>query len=48
MNKGFMAFIRKISNKMIETQKKSAEVAYFFESLPEWADYLKEDLLKIN
>jgi hypothetical protein len=48
MNKGFMAFIRKISNKLVETQKKSVEVANFLDSLPEWTEYFNEDLTKIN
>lgn len=44
MKKGFMAFVRKISNKLVEAQKKSNEVSNFLDSLPEWTDYFNEDL----
>jgi hypothetical protein len=36
MSAGYMAFVRQISNKLVEMQKKSPEVANCLESIPEW------------
>lgn len=44
MSAGYMAFVRQISNKLVEMQKKSPEVANCLESIPEWNVYYEEDL----
>ena len=41
---GFMAFVRKMANKLIEVQKKNTEVNNCLESIPEWGDYYENDL----
>jgi hypothetical protein len=41
---GFMAFVRKIANKLIEMQKKNTEVNNCLESIPEWGEYYDNDL----
>lgn len=44
MSAGYMAFVRSISNKLVEMQKKSPEVASCLESIPEWQEYFQNDL----
>ena len=44
MSAGYMAFVRQISNKLIEMSKKSPEVANCLESIPEWQIYFQDDL----
>jgi hypothetical protein len=48
LNRGYIAFIRKIANKLSELQKKNDEVANFLDSIPEWNDYYDNDLKKAN
>lgn len=46
--RGFLVFIRKIANKMVEMQKANEEVASFLESIPEWGEYYEGELKKVN
>lgn len=48
LNRGYVVFIRKIANKLIELQKNNEEVANFLESIPEWKEYVEEDLEHAN
>jgi hypothetical protein len=48
VNKGFMAFMRKLSNKLVDLQKKNDEVSNFLESIPEWAEFHDNVLTTIN
>ena len=43
-----MAFVRKLANKLIEMQSKNVEVNNCLESIPEWGEYLTNDLKPIN
>ena len=36
MTNGFMAFLRKIANKIVEIQTKNEDVSIILESIPEW------------
>jgi hypothetical protein len=48
VNNGYMAFIRKIANKIVEIQKKNDEVTMILESNPDWRTYYETDLKVIN
>lgn len=48
VQKGFVIFMRKIANKMIEMARVNEELASFLESIPEWADYADGELKKAN
>lgn len=45
---GYMPFVRKISNKLVELQKKDDEVANFLDSIPEWAEFVDTHLKRHN
>jgi hypothetical protein len=46
--KGFLIFIRKIANKLVEMQKANEEIASFLESIPEWTEYQDTELKQAN
>jgi len=46
--KGFLVFMRKIANKMVEMAKSIEEIASFIESIPEWAEYTEGELKLVN
>lgn len=46
--KGFLVFLRKIANKLVEMQKANEEIASFLDSIPEWAEYQEGELKRIN
>ena len=46
--RGFLVFIRKIANKLVEMQKANEEIASFLESIPEWGEYFEKELSKVN
>ena len=48
MSRGYVAFIIQISNKIIEAQKKYHYVNNILESIPEWSQYVDEDLREKN
>ncbi len=48
MAKGFLIFIRKIANKLVEMQKANEEIASFLESIPEWTEYQDTELKQAN
>ena len=48
MNAGFVAFTRKVGNKLHDMQNNNEEVANFLASIPEWADYYENDLSVAN
>lgn len=48
VNKGFMAFIRKLANKICDVAKKNEEVLNFLESIPEWQEFSDNILTLIN
>ena len=48
ITKGYVAFIRKISNKIVEVAKKNDEVQLILESIPEWNVYVEDNLEKAN
>lgn len=48
MAKGFLVFIRKIANKLVEMQKANEEIASFLDSIPEWGEYYENELKKVN
>lgn len=48
MNKGSIIFIRRISNKIVEIQKKNEDVNICLESIPEWGSFVKGELEKSN
>lgn len=48
MTRGYMAFIISISNKIVECQKKYDFVNNILEAIPEWKDYVDEDLRNKN
>ena len=43
---GYMAFIRKLANKLLALSKKQDEVSNFLDSIPEWSDFLSSHLDK--
>lgn len=43
-----MAFIHRIANKLVESEKKNEEIAQCLESCPEWGEYYKTDLAITN
>ncbi len=45
---GYMAFIRKLANKLLAVSKKQDEVSNFLDSIPEWSDFLTSHLDKQN
>eukprot|EP00347_Sterkiella_histriomuscorum_P002974 403366086 len=48
VNKGYMAFMRKLANKLDDLSKKNEEVQNFLESIPEWSEFHKNILTAIN
>ncbi len=48
LSSGYMPFVRKISNKLAELQKKDDEIANFLDSIPEWAEFVDTHLKKHN
>ena len=42
--RGFLVFIRKLANKLVEMQKANEEISSFLESIPEWAEYSDKEL----
>lgn len=48
MTKGYVAFVRKLANKIVEIQKKSEEINLILESIPEWKAYVDGDLELAN
>lgn len=48
LNAGYMPFVRKLANKLIEISKKNEEVANCLDSLPEWAEFVEGHLKKHN
>lgn len=45
---GYMAFIRKLANKLVTVSKKQEEVVNFLDSIPEWSEFLCSHLEKRN
>jgi len=45
---GYMPFIRKLANKLVDIQKTSDEVSNLLESIPEWTDYAENQLKRHN
>ena len=45
---GYMAFIRKLANKLVTVSKKQDEVVNFLDSIPEWSDFVSSHLEKRN
>jgi hypothetical protein len=45
---GYMCFVRKLANKLIEMSKSNPEVNNCLDSIPEWAEYCKHDLLPVT
>ena len=45
---GYMAFIRKLANKLVTVSKKQEEVVNFLDSIPEWSDFVSVHLDKQN
>ena len=48
VKKGYLVFLRRIANKLTDTQKQHVEVQNFLESIPEWAEYCSDNLQKHN
>ncbi|CDW85807.1 UNKNOWN [Stylonychia lemnae] len=48
VNRGYMAFMRKLANKIDELSKKNEEVQNFLESIPEWTEFHQNILTVIN
>jgi hypothetical protein len=48
VNRGFMAFMRKLANKLNDLAKKNDEVQNFLESIPEWTEFNAKILSAIN
>ncbi len=48
VHKGYVVFLRKLANKMIEMAKSNEEIASFVESIPEWGDYANGELKQVN
>lgn len=48
MNKGQIAFVRKLANKIVEIQQKNDEINLILESIPEWKTYAEGELRKAN
>ena len=48
VNRGFMAFMRKLANKLNDLSKKNEEVLNFLESIPEWTEFNSNILSVIN
>ena len=48
MTKGYIAFIRKLANKILDIQKKNEEINIILESIPEWKTFVEGDLDKAN
>ena len=48
MTRGYMAYIIQISNKIVEAQNKYLYVNDILESLPEWQEFVEEDLNRRN
>ena len=48
MSNGYMCFVRKLANKLVEMQKKNNEVNNCLESIPEWGEYFENDLKPMN
>jgi SIT4 phosphatase-associated protein len=46
--RGHMPFIRRLATKLSDLQSKNDEVANFLDSIPEWADYVTQDLKPRN
>jgi predicted metal-binding transcription factor (methanogenesis marker protein 9) len=45
---GYMAFIRKLANKLLAVSKKQEEVVNFLDSIPEWSEFVSSHLEKRN
>jgi hypothetical protein len=41
---GYMCFVRKLANKLVDMQKNNSEVNSCLSSIPEWGDYYENDL----
>lgn len=48
MHKGYVVFLRKLANKMVEMAKSNEEIASFVESIPEWGEYANGELKQVN
>ena len=48
MTKGYIAFIRKLANKILDIQKKNEEINIILESIPQWKTFVEGDLDKAN
>lgn len=48
VNRGFMAFMRKLANKLHDISCKNEEVSNFLESIPEWQEFYVNILTVVN
>ena len=48
INRGFMIFIRKLANRLVELKGHNEEVSNFLESIPEWAEFEQGSLARSN
>mmetsp|Transcript_1653 Transcript_1653/g.1577 ORF Transcript_1653/g.1577 Transcript_1653/m.1577 type:complete len:169 (-) Transcript_1653:198-704(-) len=44
MVKGYIAYVRKVANKIVEIQKDHEEVNNFLEAIPEWKEFVEGEL----
>lgn len=47
-NKGFVAFVRKLGNKVADLAHKNEEVNGFLEAVPEWKEFYENSLVPAN
>lgn len=48
ISRGFMIFIRKLANKLVELKGHNEEVSNFLESIPEWNEFEQGSLARSN
>ena len=48
VSRGYMIFVRKLANKLIELKAKNEEVVNFLDSIPEWQEYEEGALTRFN
>jgi hypothetical protein len=46
--KGYMCYVRKLANKIIEMQKLNPDISDYLETIPEWGLYLEKELDPVN
>jgi hypothetical protein len=48
MTNGFVAFVRKLANKIIEIGRKTDDINNILDSIPEWNEFIESDLNRAN